>query len=78
MNRLQHLIAQLELVDQLLFTRMSLESNAQSMQFFVQLQCISQKVSLAEKSWQVKNACSFNGSTNGITLVHLSHNELNT
>ncbi|MEK5231562.1 endonuclease [Lysinibacillus sp. FSL K6-0232] len=58
MNKLEQLIAQLELVNQLLCTRVSLESNAHCMHFFMQLKAVSQKVSLAEKSWQVKNACS--------------------
>ncbi|WP_155592878.1 endonuclease [Lysinibacillus cavernae] len=58
MNKLEQLVAQLDLVNQLLFTRVSLESNAQSLHFFMQLKAVSQKVSLAEKNWQVKNACS--------------------
>ncbi|WP_336633995.1 endonuclease [Lysinibacillus fusiformis] len=58
MNKLEQLVAQLDLVNQLLFTRVSLENNAQNMHFFLQLEAVSQKVSLAEKNWQVKNACS--------------------
>ncbi|HBT73040.1 MAG TPA: endonuclease [Lysinibacillus sp.] len=58
MNKLEQLVAQLDLVNQLLFTRVSLENNAHSLHFFMQLQAVSQKVSLAEKNWQVKNACS--------------------
>jgi hypothetical protein len=58
LNKLGQLVAQLDLVNQLLLTRVSLENNAQSMHFFMQLKSVSQKVSLAEKNWQVKNACS--------------------
>ncbi|WP_342532423.1 endonuclease [Lysinibacillus sp. FSL R5-0849] len=58
MNKLEQLVAQLDLVNQLLFTRVSLENNAQNMHFFLQLKAVSQKVSLAEKNWQVKNTCS--------------------
>ncbi|MET4560004.1 endonuclease [Lysinibacillus sp. NPDC048646] len=58
MNKIKQLVAQLDLVNQLLLTRVSLEDNAHSLQFFMQLKSVSQKVSLAEKNWQVKNACS--------------------
>ncbi|EON72438.1 endonuclease [Lysinibacillus sphaericus] len=58
MNKIKQLVAQLDLVNQLLLTRVSLENNAHSLQFFMQLKSVSQKVSLAEKNWQVKNACS--------------------
>jgi len=58
LNKLEQLVAQLDLVNQLLITRVSLENNAHSMHFFMQLKAVSQKVSLAEKNWQVKNACS--------------------
>jgi len=58
LNKLEQLVAQLDLVNQLLFMRVSLENNAHRLHFFMQLKAVSQKVSLAEKNWQVKNACS--------------------
>jgi hypothetical protein len=58
LNKLEQLVAQLDLVNQLLFTRVSLENNAHGLHLFMQLKAVSQKVSLAEKNWQVKNACS--------------------
>ncbi|MFJ7734714.1 endonuclease [Lysinibacillus sp. NPDC097287] len=62
MKKLEQLVAQLDFVNQLLLTRVSLESNVHSMQFFVQIESLNQKVSLAEKGRQVKNACSPNSS----------------
>lgn len=58
LNKLEQLVAQLDYVNQLLLTRVSLEKNVHSMQFFMQIESLNQKVSLAEKKRQVKNACS--------------------
>lgn len=58
MNKLEQLVAQLNLVNQILLTRVSLERNVNNMQFFMQIKSLNQRVSLAEKSAQVKNACS--------------------
>lgn len=62
MNKLKQLVAQLNFVNQILLTRVSLENNTHSRQFLVQIESLNQKVSLAEKSRQVKNACSPNSS----------------
>ncbi|KOS69024.1 endonuclease [Lysinibacillus contaminans] len=62
MNKLGRLVAQLDLVNQFLLTRVSLEHNVHSMEFFVQIESLNQKVSLAEMKGQVKNACSPNSS----------------
>lgn len=62
LKKLKQLVAQLDLVNQILLTRVSLENNVRSMQFFVQMESLNQKVSLAEMSNQVKNTCSPNSS----------------
>lgn len=64
MKKLEQLVAQLDYVNQLLLMRVSLENNLHSMQFFVHIESLNQKVSLAEKRMQVKNACSPNSSEN--------------
>ena len=58
MKKLDQLIAQLNLVNQFLLTRVSLEQNVHTMQFYMQIESLNQKISLAEKRNQVKNACS--------------------
>lgn len=62
LNKLEQLVAQLDFVNQVLLTRVSLENNAHNMQFFLRIESLNQKVSLAEKKRQVKNACSPNSS----------------
>lgn len=58
MNKLEQLIAQLNLVNRILLTRVSLEQNVNSMQFVMRVESLNQRVSLAEKIGQVKNVCS--------------------
>ena len=64
MNELEQLIAQLNLVNRILLTRVSLEQNVNSMQFVMRVESLNQRVSLAEKIGQVKNACSPTSSEN--------------
>lgn len=58
MNRIQMLISQLDCVDQLVTAKIENERAKIQDQIFSQLGITYQKVSLAEKRYHVKNACS--------------------
>ena len=64
MNKLEQLVAQLNLVNRILLTRVSLEHNINNMQFVMRVESLNQRVSLAENTVQVKNACSPTSSEN--------------
>ena len=58
MNRFQILINQLECVDQMMTAKIENERTVMNEQFYTQIVSAHQKVSLAEKQFYVKNACS--------------------
>jgi len=71
MHRIQKLISQLDLIDQLMTAKIENERTQIHDQIFSQLGTTYQKVSLAEKQFHVKNACSPITSVNNEILVHL-------
>ncbi|MCM3389032.1 endonuclease [Ureibacillus chungkukjangi] len=71
MQRIQMLISQLECIDQIMTAKIENERAQIHSQIFSQLGTTYQKVSLAEKQFHVKNACSPNTSVNNEILVHL-------
>lgn len=58
MNRFQILISQLDCVDQMMVAKIENERSVMNEQFYSQIVSAHQKVSLAEKQFYVKNACS--------------------
>lgn len=58
MHRIQMLISQLECIDQIMTAKIEYERSHIHNQIFSQLGTTYQKVSLAEKQFHVKNACS--------------------
>lgn len=64
MSKISKLIMQLEFAQQLLEMQMKFEQTRLTQEFVMQLAVAYQKVSLAEKHGQVKNACSHMSSTN--------------
>jgi len=71
MHRIQMLISQLECIDQIMTAKIENERSTIHNQIFSQLGTTYQKVSLAEKQFHVKNACSPITSVNNEILVHL-------
>jgi hypothetical protein len=71
MQRIQMLISQLDCVDYIMTAKIENERAQIQNKFFSQLGTTYQKVSLAEKQYPVKNACSPNTSVNYDFLVHL-------
>lgn len=64
MSKISLLISQLDFAQKLLSIQIELERSRISNEFFLHLLEVYQKVSLAEKNMQVKNACSHISSTN--------------
>ncbi len=64
MSKISMLISQLDFAQQLLTLQIELEQSRLSQEYVSQLVVAFQKVSLAEKHWQVKNTCSHMSSTN--------------
>lgn len=64
MSKFSLLISQLDFAQKLLSIQIELERSRISNEFFSHLLEVYQKVSLAEKNMQVKNACSHISSTN--------------
>ena len=62
MNRIQKLITQIDCVSELLVAKIETERSFIHDQIFSQIVTTYQKVSLAEKQYSVKNACSPNAS----------------
>ena len=63
MSKISKLIMQLEFAQQLLEMQIKFEQTRLTQEFVMQLAVAYQKVSLAEKHGQVKNACSHMSST---------------
>ncbi|WP_332648790.1 endonuclease [Lysinibacillus sp. 54212] len=62
MKKIQLLLERLSCLDAMLGERILLEQAQVKVSFYEQLNSAHQRVSLAEKKWQVKNTCSPKGS----------------
>lgn len=62
MNKIQLLLDRLSCLDAMLEERIFFEQAQVHVSFYEQLNSAYQRVSLAEKKWQVKNMCSPKGS----------------
>lgn len=58
MTRIERLLQQIEMLENMLASRIQLIESANANRLCYQIEVVHQKVSLAEKSWQVKNECS--------------------
>lgn len=58
MKRIERLLMQIECVEQMLQDRLQFIESNYINAYYLQVESIHQKISLAEKSWQVKNGCS--------------------
>ena len=57
-NKIQQLLSQIDCVDKMMTAKIENERSSINDQFYSQLVTTHQKVSLAEKRYHVKNACS--------------------
>ncbi|RHW39284.1 endonuclease [Lysinibacillus yapensis] len=71
MHRIQMLLSQIECIDQIMTAKIENERTNIHGEMFSQLGTTYQKVSLAEKQFHVKNACSPIASVHSENLVQL-------